>query len=331
MPPRMMSYAFLALHFATVLTKAEETCTTGVQDVVAATGGALLQKKRSLALSVSDIEATLGAGSGALPSPPADAPATAKHECHLDAEELATQDWLMNQSHGPVTPNGVHAQPNECSEPDALLGRDVTVNQWFGVPKHITGPIVEVGANVGRDLRNFLRNYPTAQVFSYEPMPNLTAQLKTQPEIIAAGQRVHIRNFGVGGKTENVTFEDGTDGRSEAISAFDGPAAQGAKEWKLPVVALPEVLSQITREVGRVPEAISFNCEGCEYPSMVSFIESSYLGKVRYLQFSWHMTKQEGRIEMRCRVESALRGMGYQLVYWSYFGWQSWALPCKLP
>lgn len=250
--------------------------------------------------------------------------------CELDSQELVLRDFLASPKlkFPPIQANGVHALPGECVNPDPSLGRDVNVRQLFGVPNKIRGPIVEVGSNIGYDLSLFLKNYPDAQVYAFEPIPELAYQLERQEFVRAAGKRVHIIEYGMGSKTESIKFHKGSDG-SEASSSFDAPEAQGVKTKKLPVISLPDALFHIEDETGQSPEAISFNCEGCEYPSLLSFVTSPWLGKVRYIQFSWHIVNMPERVETRCRVESALRQAGYELVYFSYYGWQGWALPCK--
>jgi len=234
--------------------------------------------------------------------------------------------------HGDTFPNGAHALPDECALLNPELNHELNIRFSFGVPNQLDGPIIEFGGNVGGDLHNFVSLHSCNQIFSYEPLPWAFQQLSVHPDVVQQKGRVHIVNAGVGGKSENVTFFGGG-GQEEAASMYLGQNVNKRNEkWILPLVDIVEVLEFVQKESGNNPAALSFNCEGCEYPSLLRFVQSSWLGKVKYLQVSWHLEKDiADRHQKRCQITKALKGAGYVQTYYSYFGWEGWALSSALP
>lgn len=251
-------------------------------------------------------------------------------EVRLEAFALLRWQLGKKPSDIPVPRNGLHALPGECSDPELSLPLDLRVRFWFGVPDVITGPIVEFGGNLGADLKEFLGNYPTAEIFSFEPMPEIASKLRKLPVVVEAGDRVHIISCGVGGKTENVTFSAGDIANGVAASGYrsnsTGNSTAGNATWVLPIVAITDVMELVEWHTASPPMALSFNCEGCEYLSMLSFVKSRYLAKTRYIQISWHLAEIDSRRKIRCEVEGRLKAARYRRVYHSYFGWEGWVL-----
>lgn len=253
---------------------------------------------------------------------------TRLQNCSLTDDEFNTRIKLLKLGWGKIYTNDIHAAPNECRVPPQELSFDVGVRLHFGVPEQFSGSIVEFGGNDGGDLASLLENFPSNEVFSYEPIPELASKMEAHPTVVNAGSRAHVVNFGVGGKDEVLKFYEGTEiGGNDAIGSFE--KGNRTAKWELPIKGLPGVLDYVERTADEAPIALSFNCEGCEYSSLASFVDSKWLGKVSYLQVSWHLASPVvRRREMRCDIEEALSRAGYELVYYSYFGWQGWALPC---
>lgn len=239
--------------------------------------------------------------------------------------------------------NGVQATPNECDDAgDGSMTLAVDARLYFGTANNIRGPIVEVGGNVGRDLEVFADQYPNAQIFSYEPVPFLARYLEEYPVVATSNGRVRIIQAAVGKENSHITIFGGgnsdqkhfthslgKDIRNEGASEFvDMGAETGGTNFSAALVDIDTALRRARDETQQVPEALSINCEGCEYDLLPRLLETEWLGKLRFLQMSWHLPKLAGRLEIHCLVSRKLREAGYRRVYKSYFGWEGWALPC---
>lgn len=248
----------------------------------------------------------------------------------LTGDDLDRKEKMkLLERNGDVLPNGRHALPDECPQlvyNKSKLNHEIDVRLMFGTPKQLFGPILEFGGNVGGDLQHFINENPCSQVFSYEPLPFLYKKLLEHPNVVSGKDRVHIVNAGVGAKTENVTFFGGGGDGEEAASMYHGGSVTKPKEtWSALIVDITHALESVRKESGEYPEAMSFNCEGCEYPSLDRYLRSPLAGKVKHLQVSWHLVDIPDRAQKHCQIKDLLKEAGYVQTYFSYFGWEGFS------
>ena len=87
-----------------------------------------------------------------------------------------------------------------------------------------------------------------------------------------------------------------------------------------------DAFGAVRHMTGSLPEAISINCEGCEYAVVERLAGApELLRALNYIDISWHVVPVARRLEIRCAAEAALERAGFELVYFSVFGWQGWA------
>ena len=87
-----------------------------------------------------------------------------------------------------------------------------------------------------------------------------------------------------------------------------------------------EILRNVETTIGYVPEVVNINCEGCEYAVMQRIVEKGWLGKIQYIQLSWHVPGGfPERVAKRCKIEEALL-QKYDRTYSSEAGWVGWKL-----
>jgi FkbM family methyltransferase len=255
-------------------------------------------------------------------------------------------DKLMRS--GAIQPNGVQALPDECSSLDSVNIMEVNARKLFGVPQELKGPVIEIGGNVGQDLESFADHYPKALIFSYEPLPYLANYLREYPVVKYSRGRVQIVQEAIGRRNASVTLFGGPGAqadaefsgtlakelRNEAASQFAAldvshQGLQTLTTWEVPMVDAQHVMAHVAASSGKDPEALSLNCEGCEYDTLSRLLETGWLKRLSYVQVSWHLVDIPDRLERRCNIETGLRRAGFKKVYVSYFGWEGWALPCS--
>lgn len=219
-------------------------------------------------------------------------------------------------------PTGLHSQPDECGQPD-VQHKSIDARWIFGSAHKLSGPIMEVGGNMGDDFQHFIWNYPDAQIYTHEPIDSNVNYLKPIAE--NASGRAHVMNVGVGDHhEEDVRIYQGNDpGDNMAATMFD---TQSGSFWSFEMVDALDAFRNIENETGQVVMGFSMNCEGCEYDVMRRFADSSYLGRIQYVQVSWHVVQVKDRINTRCYVASKLESAGYRKIYTADYGWEGWSM-----
>lgn len=230
--------------------------------------------------------------------------------CPLECEECEAR---------PVCCAGVHAAPTEC---EGVLGW----LQWARPFVHFNErwtlfpgvrSIVEIGGNMGLDVGEFVRRFPEAQVFAYEPVPEFFEVLESQ---MRSFPLVTVSNFGVSDSNYTAMFT--VDGQSTSDLSL-----KGRKQVHAVVRDVDWVLSELQRTIGGVPDVVSLNCEGCEYAVLRRMAERGWIGRVPFLQLSWHvLVDNANRSTLRCDLERHLRQSYDPIFYSEYFGWQAWQL-----
>jgi len=185
--------------------------------------------------------------------------------------------------------------------------------------------IVDVGGNIGEDVGGFLGKHENATVFTFEPTPHFFSILQQK---YGTNPRVNITNTGASDKSGDAEFVmEGLHG--EGTTGLDH-TVQG-EGVKVQLQDIDDILGKVTRKVGFVPDAVNINCEGCEYAVMQRIIDQGWLGKIRFLQLSWHTPAGvPDRLAKRCKIEQALM-QSHDRVYHSYPGWVGWKLRLPMP
>lgn len=220
-----------------------------------------------------------------------------------------------------------HAKQGECKRDPSELGgvsrrggtqlQPSFVDQRFYLP-NTSSVILEVGGNVGGDLGAFVRLFPEAKVFSCEPVPVFFKKLQ---DTYGSEPNVSLFNFGVAEKDTNTTF---------VIAGLGGQGSSGLTGEKGERVAvflrdISSVLRQVEEAAGAPPDAVSINCEGCEYLTLQRIVDTGWLPRLAFLQFSWHIIDGvPDRVAKRCQLERSLE-MTHELTWFDpFYGWQGW-------
>jgi FkbM family methyltransferase len=141
----------------------------------------------------------------------------------------------------------------------ALLGHsDAFVEQ-----KRLAGPgpltIFDVGAYNGEISREYVVNFPTAQVYAFEPFPSSFEQLKAN---MITYSTVHVYNMGLSDKSGRQVFYSNTFAPTNSLLE---PDAAAAKTWG----------NDVVRAHGAVE---------CEFTTLDEFIEEQKISKVDILK-----------------------------------------------
>lgn len=217
-----------------------------------------------------------------------------------------------------------HAVNEECSyqlgRPWTLPVSDVSVR--FNLIPGAT-VIFEVGGNIGEDLEQYVWRFPAATIFTYEPVPALCTVLQQK---FGTNGNVHITQVGASNADRTTSFVIG--GKHGEGSSHTNVSAVG----ETVTVQLRDVhalLVQVQQLTGKVPDAVSINCEGCEYDVLTRMAQTGWLGKIGFLQMSWHVVGGvPNRVAQRCAVEQVLWN-NYDPQYHALYGWQGWKLKAR--
>jgi len=244
-------------------------------------------------------------------------------ESSLEGVSNETTAWETKLTVSASSSFAPHAGNDECS---AKLGKywqlplsDISVRHNL-IPGATV--IFEVGGNIGEDLQQYIWRFPSAKIFSYEPVPALYQMLQQKfgfnPNVkvtpVGVSNVDRLTSFTVGGK-----HGEGSSATSHANTTLYG---QNIFVQLRDVNAL---LAEVQQWTGKVPDVVSINCEGCEYNVLMRMAQTGWLGKVPFVQLSWHDVGIHNRLGQRCAIESVLWDR-YDPVYHAPYGWQGWKL-----
>lgn len=204
----------------------------------------------------------------------------------------------------------------ECS-PTAAMPRYTEERYWlYPGAKNI----VDIGGNIGDDIDGYTAVHKEANVFTFEPIPHYFTHLQKK---FAGNPHVHISNVGASdatGDTEFIVEGEHGWGTSGVDHSIEG------EHVKVHLQDVDDILSKIQQQEGLAPDVLSVNCEGCEYAVMKRVVDQGWLGKIKYIQLSWHTPADiEDHVARRCKIEEALL-QSYERVYYSFSGWVGWSL-----
>jgi len=214
-----------------------------------------------------------------------------------------------------------HAGNEECS---AHLGKYWTLPVSDVAVRHNLIPgatvIFEVGGNIGEDLEQYVWRFPSAKIFSYEPVPELFNVLQQK---FGTNPNVKLSQVGVSNADRQTTFVVG--GKHGEGSSHANTSAYG----EIINVQLRDVnalLTEVQQWTGKVADVVSINCEGCEYDVLTRMAQTGWLGKVSFVQLSWHVVGGvPDRVNQRCAIEKVFWDY-YEPAYHALYGWQGWKL-----
>jgi FkbM family methyltransferase len=214
-----------------------------------------------------------------------------------------------------------HATNGECS---ARLGKYWSLPQSDIAVRHNLIPgatvIFEVGGNIGEDLAQYIWRFPAAKIFSFEPVPELY-QVLTQK--FGGNLNVKIQQVGVSNSDRATTFTVG--GNHGEGSSHTNTTAYGQR-ITVQLRDAHALLTEVQTATGKVPDVVSINCEGCEYDVLSRMAHTGWLGKVPFVQLSWHIVGGvQDRLNQRCAIEKVLWDR-YEPAYHALYGWQGWRL-----
>jgi FkbM family methyltransferase len=157
--------------------------------------------------------------------------------------------------------------------------------------------VVDIGGNIGEDVAGFLRGHPERRVFTYEPTPRYHALLQSK---VGDDDRVNISNVGASDSSGDAVFVMA--GKHGWSTTGLSPGLEGERVH-VQLMDVDEIMRAVQADIGRVPDAVSINCEGCEYAVMQRLLETGWLGRVPMVQLSWHVPRTvKDRVATRCAV-----------------------------
>lgn len=214
-----------------------------------------------------------------------------------------------------------HAANDECS---ASLGKYWSLPLSDVAVRHNLIPgatvIFEVGGNIGEDLDAYVWRFPAAKIYSFEPVPEL---FNTLQQKFATNPNVRITQVGVSNMDKTTTFTVG--GKHGEGSSHTNTTAYG-QTITVQLRDANALLTEVQTWTGKVPDVVSINCEGCEYDVLMRMSQTGWLGKVPFLQLSWHAVGGvQDRLNQRCAIENML-WTHYDPAYHALYGWQGWKL-----
>jgi len=210
-----------------------------------------------------------------------------------------------------------HAGNEECGRYWSSPLSDISV-RWNLIPGATV--IFEVGGNIGEDLMQYVQKFPLAKIYSYEPVPELFAQLQ---QSFGTNPNVKLTQAGVSNADRKVKFTVG--GKHGEGSSHTNTSAYGTK-INVQLRDVNALLTEVQQQTGKVPDAVSINCEGCEYGVLTRMVQTGWLGKVGFIQLSWHVVGGvANRVTQRCAIEKVLWDK-YEPAYHALYGWQGWRL-----
>lgn len=111
--------------------------------------------------------------------------------------------------------------------------------------------VIDGGANIGQFARAVSTGFPQAQVYSFEPLPDIANQFKAN--LADAKERVHITESALGSENGEITINRCSASQSSSILKLEDRGKDGlldsVKEigqFKVPIVSLDNFFSTIT-------------------------------------------------------------------------------------
>jgi FkbM family methyltransferase len=126
-----------------------------------------------------------------------------------------------------------------------------------GLPRVLTGDVLDIGANIGAFTLDVATRFPAATIHAYEPDPQTCHMLQRNIEANGLSSRVRIWNEAVAGESGTLTLWRG-DG-SLVASAYL-PAAERGDPRDVPAVTLRTAVARTSGRVG----VLKIDCEGAE-------------------------------------------------------------------
>mmetsp|Transcript_110469 Transcript_110469/g.236032 ORF Transcript_110469/g.236032 Transcript_110469/m.236032 type:complete len:254 (+) Transcript_110469:52-813(+) len=198
------------------------------------------------------------------------------------------------------------------------------VDVWKGRATLFPGAavIMDIGGNVGADVDMILQTHPQSHVFTFEPIPHYFEILTTK---FRGNPHVTVQNVGVADANGQAQFildaVQGGQGTTGVDHTVHGDKVQ------VQLRDVQDILTNITSTTGRVPDTLNINCEGCEYAVLQRVVDQGWLGKIHFVQVSWHVAADVAdRVAKRCRIEEAFLNSSYKKVFHTTFGWEGWEL-----
>ena len=192
--------------------------------------------------------------------------------------------WTAYSSSSPMPVlqfrNGLvlHSGPHDAA---GFLFLEIFANGCYrrGLPRVLSGEIVDIGANIGAFTLDAAILYPAATVHAYEPDPRAREVLERNVEANALSSRVRIWPEAVAGTAGTLTLWR-ADGSMESSAHL--PDAGRRDSCDVAAVTLPTV---VARTSGRVA-LLKIDCEGAEAEIMENAGPS--LDAVDYLVAEYH-------------------------------------------
>jgi FkbM family methyltransferase len=183
------------------------------------------------------------------------------------------------------------------------------VDLAYDARKHLTreGPhvVFDVGANVGQSIARFKEWFPSARIYSFEPVASTYAELQKRTRHL---QGVHLYQLAMGGETGD-RFINTNDDPLSSINSFVRQVKKGAGE-----MVQQDTLDRFCAATGiRGIDLLKIDVEGYELDVLNGCKELLQAGKVKFLYIETALRDDETYFVPFASLDAALRPLGYEV------------------
>lgn len=206
--------------------------------------------------------------------------------------------WGAYSSASPMPPllfrNGLvfHNGPRDSA---GFLFLEIFANGCYrrGLPRALTGAVIDIGANIGAFTLDAAMRYPAVAMHAYEPDPQTCQVLRRNVEANGLSSRVRVWNEAVAGQSGTLRLWRG-DG--SVVASAHLPVSERGDSCEVPAVTLQTAVARTSARVG----VLKMDCEGAE----AEILEAAgpALDAVEYIVAEYHAALVPGVVPRIRRV-----------------------------
>jgi FkbM family methyltransferase len=165
--------------------------------------------------------------------------------------------------------------------------------------------IFDVGANIGQSVVRFRDWFPSARIFSFEPVASTYAELQKRTGHLEGG---HLSRLAMGAETRN-RFINTNDDPLSSINSFVRQAKVGAGE-----MVKQETLDRFGAEMGvHGIDLLQIDVEGYALDVLTGCRELLRGGKVKFLYIETALRDDESYFVPFASLDAELRPLGFEV------------------
>jgi len=182
-------------------------------------------------------------------------------------------------------------------------------------PSWRQGIYVDLGANEGNTVAEFLRRHPRWRVYAFEPTPRLAADLRTR---FRQNPNVNIIEAAASNADGSATFYPGIDS-NQSSTLVTGKA--DIPSWRVNYsagysVRTVDFAAWLDRHTaGNDRLIVKMDIEGSEYPVLDRLLQTGVIDRIQELRVEWH--KDRFPAPEHDRIYKAVKRQVGKLVNWN--------------